>query len=94
MAFSADNAGVESCAKDQALAWFARMRSGEATPPDRRRFETWLAADVDNAREFDRLKGLWRDLDELPEEKCAEWQNSHHGVRRKRNLSRREFLIG
>lgn len=50
---------------DEAVVWITRLRSGDATEDDRRRFEAWLARSPIHAREFDRVSTLWDDLDGL-----------------------------
>lgn len=53
--------------RDAALAWFVRMESGDADAADRRAFHAWLAQDPAHRREYDRLAGLWDDLDRVPD---------------------------
>jgi transmembrane sensor len=47
---------------DQAAAWIARLRAGEASAADRQAFAGWLEKDPENAHAFDRMLDLWRDL--------------------------------
>ncbi len=54
-------------ARDQALQWFVRINSGEASAADRADFEAWLAADPAHGREIDALTGLWTDLGRIPD---------------------------
>jgi transmembrane sensor len=54
-------------ARDQALRWFVRINSGEASAADRATFEAWLAADPAHGREIDVLAGLWTDLGRIPD---------------------------
>ncbi len=49
--------------RDQALAWFVRMNSGDATARDRAGHAAWLAAAPGNRREYDKLGRMWGDLD-------------------------------
>lgn len=57
--------------RDEALAWFVRLGSGDATPAERAAFAGWLARDPAHKREYDRLSGLWSDLDALPAKRRA-----------------------
>ncbi len=50
---------------DEALVWLTRLRSGDATEDDHRRFEAWRACSPIHAREFERISTLWDDLDGL-----------------------------
>lgn len=50
---------------DEAVVWFTRLHSGDATPDDQRQFEAWRARSPIHAREFDRISALWDDLDGL-----------------------------
>lgn len=54
-------------ARDQALQWFVRINSGDASAADRAAFEAWLAADPAHGREIDALTGLWADLGRIPD---------------------------
>lgn len=53
--------------RDAALAWFVRLESGDAGPADRRALALWLAQDPAHRREYDRLAGVWGDLDRVPD---------------------------
>lgn len=44
---------------DQALAWFVRLNSGDATDQDRAEFEAWVSIDPAHRREFDKLSDIW-----------------------------------
>ncbi|ABS68018.1 anti-FecI sigma factor, FecR [Xanthobacter versatilis] len=56
---------VRPTARDAALGWFVKMRSGEATPAEVADFQQWIAAAADNRREYDALEALWGDLDQV-----------------------------
>lgn len=58
---------LQPTARDQALVWFVRINSGEASAADRAAFEAWLAADPTHGREIDVLAGLWADLGRIPD---------------------------
>ena len=47
---------------DQAAAWIARLRADDADLADKKAFASWLAADPEHARAFDRMLELWCDL--------------------------------
>lgn len=51
--------------RDQALAWFVRMQSGDATGVDRKEHAAWLAADPRNKCEYEKLGRFWSDLDHV-----------------------------
>ncbi|PWC46151.1 hypothetical protein TSA6c_04450 [Azospirillum sp. TSA6c] len=53
--------------REAALAWFVRLESGDADTADRAAFADWLARDPAHRQEFDRLSGVWDDLDRLPD---------------------------
>ncbi len=50
-------------ARDQALAWFVRMNSGDAAAEDRAGHAAWLAADPRNRCEYEKIGRFWSDLD-------------------------------
>lgn len=60
----ADKSTQESVA-DQALRWFVRLRSGEATACELLQFQSWIKADPAHSLEFRRLSRLWGDLEEI-----------------------------
>lgn len=62
-----DQPDLPDTPRDAALAWFVRMESGDADAADRRAFHAWLAQDPAHRREYDRLAGLWGDLDRVPD---------------------------
>ncbi|WP_429128937.1 FecR family protein [Ensifer sp. 4252] len=51
--------------KDEALAWFVRLNSGEATAAERSAHAAWMAASPLNRNEYAKLGGIWADLDML-----------------------------
>ncbi|MFG1477310.1 FecR family protein [Xanthobacter sp. V4C-4] len=57
--------------KDAALAWFVKVRSGEATAAEQADFARWIAAAGDNRRAFEQLEALWGDLDRLGDPRRA-----------------------
>jgi transmembrane sensor len=54
---------LPSSARDQALAWFVRLNSGDATPQQRADFRRWQAADPGHQAEFEKLAAMWGRLD-------------------------------
>jgi len=82
---------------DEAVVWFTRLRSGDATEDDQREFEAWRARSPIHAREFDRASALWDDLDGLDDwadGELAEGKTVNHapayppGRMQKRSMSR------
>ena len=55
-----------SSARDEALAWIIRLRSGEVKPADRRDFEQWLNAHPTHPAEYERAMEMWGKLDHIP----------------------------
>ncbi|MGC4097092.1 MAG: FecR family protein [Nitrospira sp.] len=55
----------KSSVADEALQWFALLKSGDAMEADRRQFQLWLDAAALHRQEFEKLKALWTDLDEI-----------------------------
>jgi len=49
--------------EEEAVAWLARLTSGEATEPERARFRDWYARSPAHARAVDVVAGLWGGLD-------------------------------
>lgn len=66
-----DQPDLSGAPRDAALAWFVRMESGNADAADHRAFSAWLAQDPVHRREYDRLAGLWGDLDRVPDPRKA-----------------------
>lgn len=53
--------GEEPTPSDEALAWFARLRSGRLSPEERREFDRWRQNSPGHARAFDEVCELWDD---------------------------------
>lgn len=53
---------------DSAADWCARLADGLETIEEQIAFESWLAADPDNHRTFERMAGLWRALPGLADD--------------------------
>lgn len=51
--------------RDQALAWFVRLNSGDATTEERVAFRRWQAADPSHQAEFEKLAAMWGKLEVL-----------------------------
>ena len=62
---------VPPTARDAALAWFVKMRSGEAAPVEVVEFQRWIAAAAENRREYEALETLWGDLDQVGDPRRA-----------------------
>ncbi|MCD6075759.1 MAG: hypothetical protein K0Q70_2642 [Rhodospirillales bacterium] len=92
MAADIDHNSSSQVVRDQALAWFVRLQSGEASAAERESFETWRAADPMHGVEYDRVAAVWRDIDAIPDPRQsprvepASYQTPH--------LSRRGLLAG
>lgn len=76
--------------RDEALAWFVRINSGDATEADRTDHAAWLASDPINRAEYAQLGDIWSDLDRIPDPRPA---MARHTACRPRT-SRRAFLAG
>lgn len=74
--------------RDEALAWFVRMNSGDASADDQARFHAWIAADPAHRRHYEKLGELWTELDSLPDPRRPDRSVSH------RRISRRQMLLG
>ncbi|WP_245282157.1 FecR family protein [Rhizobium sp. LC145] len=75
--------------KRQALSWFVRMNSGEATASDRSELAIWLADCPENREEYARLQRMWSDLDHARAPALHERNGSRTQAAR---LSRRGLL--
>ncbi|HXI85900.1 MAG TPA: FecR domain-containing protein [Parvularculaceae bacterium] len=56
---------VDRAAIDEATKWFSLLRSGEATPEDRRAFEEWRGADARHAAAYDGAVAIWNEIGDL-----------------------------
>lgn len=77
--------------KDEALAWFVRLTSGEATAADRSAHAIWMAASPSHRKEYEKLAGIWSDLDIMGDPRVQ------HGLpiaSRSVAIGRRSFLTG
>lgn len=50
---------------EEAIAWFVRLRSGDATPEERRRFAAWQTASPENHRAYAEIERLWGEIREV-----------------------------
>ncbi|WP_447970954.1 FecR family protein [Nitrospira sp. M1] len=55
-----------SSAREQALIWVVRLRSGDVTPEDLKNFEEWLHADQAHHQEYQAYTKMWGTLDHVP----------------------------
>lgn len=79
-----------SKAREEALAWFVRCHSGDATAADLAAHARWLAASDRNRLEYARLGGVWSDLDRIADPR----RSAAHRPARSAVTSRRAFLAG
>jgi transmembrane sensor len=85
----ADNDDREK-AREEALAWFVRCHSGDATAADRAAHARWLSASDHNRIEYARLAGVWSDLDSVADPR----RSTAHRPARSAVTTRRAFLAG
>lgn len=76
--------------RDEALTWFVRINSGDATDAERQDHAIWMAADPANSAEYAKLGGIWSDLGRVPDPRRANLRFA----RRRAIGSRRAFLAG
>lgn len=79
--------------RDAALAWFVKVRSGDATAAELADFRCWIEATGENRRAFESLEALWGDLDRLGDPRRAPVDNIR-ALPPRRGLSRRAVLAG
>lgn len=77
--------------RDEALAWFVRINSGDATDTERADLAAWMAADPRNRAEYAKLGGIWSDFDRIPDPRR---NGAYPPSARRRMPSRRLFLAG
>src|SRR5436190_8642053 len=65
-----DDRGASEAA-DAAARWFVRLQDDAATGDDWLEFEQWLSALPAHAAAYDRLEGVWMDLDDARAELVA-----------------------
>lgn len=53
--------GQESLLSEEAIAWFARLRSEQSSAEERQAFESWRTKSPAHARAFDEACALWND---------------------------------
>jgi len=51
--------------REQAIDWFLRLESNEATVSDRHRFETWLNEDSLHREEYEQVARVWNDFHQV-----------------------------
>ncbi len=76
--------------RDEALAWFVRLNSGDATEAERADHVAWMASDPLNLTEYAKLGGIWSDLDRIPDPR----KSAVRQTPRRPLASRRAFLAG
>lgn len=77
--------------EDEALAWFVRLNSGEATAAERSAHATWMAASPPNRNEYEKLAEIWSDLDKLGDPRIRKVPAL---AGRPSTIGRRSFLAG
>lgn len=84
-----------SSPREEALTWFVRMNSGDAVvAADEARFAAWLDADPVHRREYERLGGLWTELDALPDPRPSRSKPVRSGLTRRRALLAGVAVVG
>jgi len=83
---------TDTKARDEALAWFVRLRSEDATPDEEVAHQAWMSACHENARHYLALCAMWADMDELPDPRRRVIGRPHR--RRAFPLGRRSFMTG
>lgn len=82
--------------KEQALAWFVRINSGDATAAERQDHGHWLEAHPDHQTEYAKLGAIWSDLDRIadPRSNALCLEKTRPETPPRRHLGRRGFLAG
>jgi transmembrane sensor len=57
---------ADRTARDEAVAWFARLQLGALTPAEQARFDAWRAASPENDRHCRALESIWSAAGQLP----------------------------
>ena len=68
---TADGHERDASLRDEALAWFVRINSGEADARDRAGHAEWMAASETNRAAYQNLDRLWADLDRVPDPRAS-----------------------
>lgn len=79
--------------REEALSWFVKINSGEASDEDYKAHQAWLNARDQNIREYAKLDMVWSDLDviEDPRNKSVRSDTALAGSTL---ISRRGFIVG
>ncbi|TAN51396.1 MAG: FecR family protein [Methylococcaceae bacterium] len=56
--------GAEASASNEAIEWFTKLHSGQATPADHQRFEAWRRRNPLHAKAYAEIEAFWALLDE------------------------------
>lgn len=78
--------------REEAAAWFARLRSDDVSAEDYHAHQAWMSACHENARQYLKLSAMWADIDDMPDPRKRAF-----GVRRQSrafSVRRRSFLTG
>lgn len=71
---------VETQLSDEAIEWFSKLNSGQATPEDRGRFEAWRKLSPVNAQAYADVEKFWALLDE-PAQRVFEQEEARGGMK-------------
>lgn len=77
-------------ARDEALAWFVKLSSGHAVEEDYDAHRAWISADAANADEYAKLRGMWKDFDQLKDPRSFPIKSRTNS----KTISRRLFMSG
>lgn len=58
---------LERKSREEALSWFVKINSGDATEAEHEAHRAWLAVHPQNRQEYAKLDVLWSDLDSIPD---------------------------
>lgn len=77
---------------EEAIAWFVRLRSGEAMAEERRCCAAWRAANVENERAYAEIERLWGDIGALLQDGAGPAATRARGTARPALGARRRYL--
>lgn len=61
----------DKTAQDEALSWFVRINSGDATEAEKADHAAWMAKDPGNRAEYAKLGDIWSYLDRIPDPRVS-----------------------
>ncbi|PCI03005.1 MAG: iron dicitrate transport regulator FecR [Hyphomicrobiales bacterium] len=86
--------------REEALAWFSKINSGNATSAEHQEHRDWLAKRIQNRQEYEKLDAVWSDLANITD---FRQEQEFHSARTPNSkivqigtfaVSRRVFLVG